>query len=109
MGLDRGAAVAREDIDHRLEEMALRRGLAAGRDVDDQYGCEIAPAPEVHQRPIGLHPGPGLGPPLARAFVDLTGGQIGFDSIPETGPSFYFTLPLSGNSPERFGNPLEDD
>ena len=49
-------------------------------------------------------PGRGLGLSIARAFVELHGGQIGFDSIPETGPSFYFTLPLSSN-PE----PLEDE
>jgi signal transduction histidine kinase len=49
-------------------------------------------------------PGRGLGLSIARAFVELHGGQIGFDSIPETGPSFYFTLPLSDSSPERIGN-----
>ena len=54
-------------------------------------------------------PGRGLGLSIARAFVELHGGRIGFDSIPETGPSFYFTRPLSGGSAKQTGNPLEDD
>ena len=49
-------------------------------------------------------PGRGLGLSIARAFVELHGGQIGFDSIPETGPSFYFTLPLSDSSLEPPGD-----
>ncbi|NQW16143.1 MAG: GAF domain-containing protein [Chloroflexi bacterium] len=41
-------------------------------------------------------PGRGLGLSIAKAFVELHGGKIGFDSVPGRGPSFYFTLPLSG-------------
>ena len=71
MGLDRGAAMAREDVDHLFEEMALRRGLAAGCDIDDEYGDEIAPPLEVHQRAIGIEPGPGLGLDLQKIDAQL--------------------------------------
>jgi signal transduction histidine kinase len=43
-------------------------------------------------------PGRGLGLSIAKAFVELHDGEIGFDSVPDRGPSFYFTLPLSGAS-----------
>ncbi len=42
-------------------------------------------------------PGRGLGLAIARAFVELHDGEIGFESIPAIGPSLYFTLPLTGN------------
>jgi signal transduction histidine kinase len=43
-------------------------------------------------------PGRGLGLSIAKAFVELHGGEIEFDSIPDRGPSFWFTLPLSGTA-----------
>ena len=51
--------------------MALRRGLGAGRDIDDEYGDEIAPPLEVHQRAIGIEPGPGLGLDLQKIDAQL--------------------------------------
>src|SRR5205823_8251138 len=58
--LDRRAAAPIEDVDHLLEEVLLRRGRAAGRDLQDIRVDEISPPLEQGVRAERPQPSPGL-------------------------------------------------
>ncbi len=47
--------------------------------------------PGIHRR----YGGSGLGTTICKHLVELMGGAIGFDSRPENGTTFWFTVPLS--------------
>lgn len=41
------------------------------------------------------HGGAGLGLAISKGIIDLLGGRIWFESVPDRGTAFYFTLPLN--------------
>lgn len=44
------------------------------------------------------HDGVGLGLAISKAYVEMLGGEIGIESEPGKGSTFFFTLPYSGQS-----------
>ncbi len=56
--LDARASAAGEDVHDRFVEVALRRGLAARRDLDDLHVDEVAATGEVREGALRLEPRP---------------------------------------------------
>ncbi|MNS15472.1 Alkaline phosphatase synthesis sensor protein PhoR [compost metagenome] len=80
----------------RVEEAGLRCEVA-------DTGCGIGPVemPQLFQRFSQLHAGrekggTGLGLSISKAIVEAHGGQIGAESEPDVGSTFWFTLPVAG-------------
>ncbi|MBY9080108.1 PAS domain S-box protein [Paenibacillus sp. HN-1] len=81
-------------------------------------GIGIAPekAPLLFQSFSQLHPsinrkygGTGLGLAICRKLVELMGGMIGVESVPEQGSDFYFTLPVDTPEWEENGDHAENE
>jgi signal transduction histidine kinase len=75
---------------------------------DSGYGIPIEDQPHIFERFYQANHhlqskmgGYGLGLPIARLIVEQHGGQIGFDTIPEKGTTFYFTVPLYVEAPSQ--------
>jgi two-component system phosphate regulon sensor histidine kinase PhoR len=70
--------------------------------VDDTgYGIPVEDQPHIFERFYQANHhlqskmgGYGLGLPIARLIVEQHGGEIGFDTVPQKGTTFYFTSPL---------------
>jgi signal transduction histidine kinase len=58
---------------------------------------------ERFQRARSVHEagGLGLGLYIARTLVELHGGQVGVESTPGEGATFWFTLPLDSDAAEE--------
>ena len=58
-----------------------------------------------YSRGEASYKGTGLGLSIAKGIVEGHGGQIGVDTNPEVGSTFWFTLPLAGPSRREPGPP----
>jgi K+-sensing histidine kinase KdpD len=85
----------------RAEE---RGGMLRVEVEDDGIGIDDRSLPFVFDRFFrgqaaeGEAPGSGLGLSIARCIVERLGGEIGAESEPGAGSTFWFTLPLSGQA-----------
>jgi signal transduction histidine kinase len=67
----------------------------AGKGIDPELRDTVFD--RFHSRPSGAaHRGPGLGLSLVKSFVELHGGTVELDSVPEEGTTFTCRLPAAG-------------
>ncbi|HET9571822.1 MAG TPA: ATP-binding protein [Bacteroidales bacterium] len=64
-----------------IKDTLFERFRQANEDINKKYG------------------GTGLGLAISKAFVELLGGQIGVESIPDKGSYFHFTIPYQPTTP----------
>jgi len=79
----------------------------SGIGIDPAYRANVfesfSQADSSHSRRFG---GTGLGLSISKGLVELMGGEIWFESVPERGTHFYFTLPLP--DPDTAPSPSQD-
>ncbi len=78
----------------QLRERVAR--LEAVRACPDQQQRLFAPFEQLGQARVKGH---GLGLSVVRRITDKLGGQVGMDSAPGQGSTFYFTLPAAPSDP----------
>ncbi|RIV96775.1 PAS-domain containing protein, partial [Azospirillum brasilense] len=86
----------------RLRFEVTDTGIGIPQDARADLFTEFS---QVHPRLSRRHDGAGLGLAISKRLVEMMGGSIGFDSTPDQGSRFWFTLPL-GSGPLGSG-PLE--
>lgn len=79
-----------ELIKDKVQFFVNDSGLGIPKDKHDLIFERFRQVDEGHTRKYG---GTGLGLPISKGLVNLLGGSIWLDSMPEKGTSFYFTIP----------------
>jgi light-regulated signal transduction histidine kinase (bacteriophytochrome) len=91
---------------HRDSPPVVEIGAERGRDgwtisvKDNGIGIEAQYSERIFQMFQRLHDresyeGNGIGLPIAKKIVERHGGRIWFESLPNEGTTFFFTLPQS--------------
>jgi PAS domain S-box-containing protein len=90
-----GVDVELKKDDSTLPGTLLFKISDTGIGINPTYQAKVfssfSQADSSHSRKFG---GTGLGLSISKSLVELMGGKIWFESVPDRGTSFYFTLPL---------------
>ncbi|MBV9331265.1 MAG: hypothetical protein JOZ55_06910 [Alphaproteobacteria bacterium] len=102
---DSGGIEIRVENDGDADSPVVRFTVAdTGRGVPDDTAHRLfkpfSPGDPSYTR---REQGAGLGLAVAKRIVESLGGEIGFETSPEQGAAFWFTLPVSGLAPADAG------
>lgn len=83
--------IGETDAQHLLRFEVVDTGIGIEREVLPHL---FAPFSQANASTTRLYGGSGLGLAICKRIVDLMGGRIGVDSVPGSGTTFWFEIPM---------------